>query len=403
MNLRPHAIQRISWTGGANVPTESVQTHAEKLTTPHQFWSEKTVTIIKFIALGLTSSLVALSSCSKSPETDPRTQLVSVLVARVGAPIAESESFTGVVTARVQSDLGFRVPGKVTKRFVDTGQKVHVGQPLMQIDVTDYAHAIATQTENVAALRAKAKQAAADEVRYRGLVSTGAVAASTYDQVKATADAAQAQLASAEAQENVARDQGDYSILLADSDGTVVQTLAEPGQVVAAGQTVVKLAHAGPREAAVYLPETFRPALGSEAHAVLYGETASVPVRLRQLSDSADLGTRTFEARYVLGSLGANAPLGATVTVQVPKKDASDPEEVPIAAITDRGNGPGVWVFNQKTSTVSFQRVKVLRLSGEEAILSDGVRPGEQIVALGAHLLTDGQHVRVADEKVASR
>jgi multidrug efflux pump subunit AcrA (membrane-fusion protein) len=234
----------------------------------------------------------------------------------------------------------------------------------MQIDVTDYAHAIATQTENVAALRAKAKQAAADEARYRGLVSTGAIAASVYDQVKATADAAQAQLASAEAQEKVARDQGDYSLLLADSDRTVVQTLAEPGQVVAAGQTVVKLAHAGPREAAVYLPETLRPALGSEAHAVLYG---------------------------------------ATVTVQVPKKDSSDPEEVPIAAITDRGNGPGVWVLNQKTVTVSFHRVTVLRLSEEEAILLDGVQPGEQIVALGEHLLSDGQHVRVSDEKVASR
>jgi biotin carboxyl carrier protein len=281
MNLLPHVIQRVSWTAGANAPTASVQNRTEKLITPRRFWSEKTVTIMKFIALGLTSA--ALAGCSKSPELDPRTQPVSVLVARVGAPIAETESFTGVVTARVQSDLVFRVPGKVTKRFVDTGQKVHIGEPLMQIDVTDYAHAIATQTENVAALRAKAKQAAADEVRYRGLVSTGAIAASTYDQVKATADAAQAQLASAEAQEKVARDQGDYSLLLADSDGTVVQTLAKPGQVVAAGQTVIKLAHAGPREAAVYLPETLRPALGSEAHAVLYGETVSVPVWLRQL------------------------------------------------------------------------------------------------------------------------
>lgn len=403
MNLRPHVAQRVPSTVDANAPAESVQKRAEKLITPQRFWSEKTVTIMKFIALGLASAVVALAGCSKSPGLDPRTQPVSVLVARVGAPIAETESFTGVVTARVQSDLGFRVPGKVTKRFVDTGQKVHIGEPLMQIDVTDYAHAIATQTENVAALRAKAKQAAADEVRYMGLVSTGAIAASTYDQIKATADAAQAQLASAEAQEKVARDQGDYSLLLADSDGTVVQTLAEPGQVVAAGQTVVKLAHAGPREAAVYLPETLRPALGSEAHAVVYGETASVPVRLRQLSDSADPETRTFEARYVLGPLGANAPLGATVTVQVPKKDSSDPEEVPIAAITDRGNGPGVWVLNQKTSSVSFQRVKVLRLNEEDAILSDGVQPGEQIVALGAHLLSDGQHVRVADEKVASR
>jgi RND family efflux transporter MFP subunit len=361
------------------------------------------MTIIKFIAPGLAMLLIALVGCSKSQELDPRTQPLSVLIARVGAPVADTESFTGVVTARVQSDLGFRVPGKVTKRFVDTGQEVHIGQPLMQIDVTDYAHAIATQTQNVAALRAKAKQASADEARYRGLVKTGAVSASDYDQIKATADAASAQLASAEAQEKVARDQGDYSLLLADSNGTVVQTSAEPGQVVAAGQTVVKLAHAGPREAAIYLPETIRPALGSVAQASLYGETAEIPARLRQLSDAADPETRTFEARYVLGSVGAKAPLGATVTVQVPEPEASDPEEVPIAAITDRGSGPGVWVFNQTTSTVSFQKVKVLRLGQESAILSEGVQPGEQIVALGAHLLSDGQHVRIAEDKAALR
>src|SRR6266446_9760511 len=298
---------------------------------------------MKFTALGLASALVALAGCSKSPELDPRTEPVSVLVAQVGAPIAETESFTGVVTARVQSDLGFRVPGKVTKRFVDTGQKVHIGEPLMQIDVTDYAHAIATQTENVAALRAKAKQAAADEVRYRGLVSTGAIAASTYDQVKATADAAQAQLASAEAQEKVARDQGDYSLLLADSNGTVVATVAEPGQVVAAGQTVVKLAHAGPREAAVYLPETVRPALRTVAKATLFGQTVETPARLRQLSDSADPDTRTFEARFVLQGRDANAPLGATVTIELPLPTASAMVGVPNAAIADRGKGPGVW------------------------------------------------------------
>jgi RND family efflux transporter MFP subunit len=361
------------------------------------------MTIIKFIAPGLAMLLIALVGCSKSQELDPRTQPLSVLITRVGAPVTNTESFTGVVTARVQSDLGFRVPGKVTKRFVDTGQEVHIGQPLMQIDVTDYAHAIATQTENVAALRAKAKQATADEARYRGLVATGAISASDYDQIKATADAASAQLASAEALEKVARDEGDYSLLLADSNGTVVQTLAEPGQVVAAGQTVVKLAHAGPREAAIYLPETIRPALGSVARASLYGETTSIPARLRQLSDAADPETRTFEARYVLGSVGAKAPLGATVTIQVPESESSDPEEVPIAAITDRGNGPGVWVLNQKASTVSFQKVTVLRLGQESAILSDGVHPGEQIVALGAHLLSDGQHVRIAEDEAASR
>src|SRR5258708_25259011 len=116
--------------------------------------------------------------------------------------------------------------------------------------------AITTQAENVAAAGAGSDQAAADDLRYRGLVRTGAVSASLYDQIKAAADSAQAQLAAAAAQEKIGRDQGDYSILYADSDGTVVQTLAQPGQVVAAGHAAGELAHPGPRQAARYLPQT---------------------------------------------------------------------------------------------------------------------------------------------------
>jgi RND family efflux transporter MFP subunit len=273
----------------------------------------------------------------------------------------------------------------------------------MRIDRTDYAHAITAQTESVVAARARADQAAADDQRYRGLVRTGAVSASTYDQIKAAADSAEAQLAAAEAQEKIARDQGDYSILVADSDGTVVETLAEPGQVVAAGQTVVKLAHAGPREATVYLPETVGPALGTVAKAALFGQTGETPARLRQLSDSADPDTRTFEARYVLQGRDANAPLGATVTIELPLPKTSQSIAVPSAAITDRGKGAGVWVLNRKASTVSFRPVKVVRLTEESAIVSDGVHAGEEIVALGAHLLFEGQKVRVAPVEAASR
>src|SRR5258708_28112546 len=129
----------------------------------------------------------------------------------------------------------------------------------MRIDITDYAHAITTQAENVAAVKARAEQAAADEARYRGLVSTGAVSASTYDLIKATADSAQAQLAAAKAQEKIARDQGDYSVLLADSDGTVVETLAEPGQVVSAGRAVTQLPPPPPRETRACVPAKIHP------------------------------------------------------------------------------------------------------------------------------------------------
>ena len=345
----------------------------------------------------------SVTGCRTKEQEDPRTLPDLVRVATVATAQLGDRTYTGVVTARVQSDLGFRVPGKVIRRFVDAGQTVHAGQPLMRIDVTDYAHAITTQSQNVEAARAKAEQAAADEARYRGLVSTGAVSASTYDQMRAVADAAKAQLAAVEAQAQVAKDEGDYSLLVADADGTVVETLAEPGQVVAAGQTVIKLAHAGPREAAVNLPETLRPAIGSVARASLYGENENFPARLRQLSDAADPATRTFEARYVLGDTAANAPLGATVTISLAAADRTGAFEVPIGALTDRGKGPGVWVLDEKSSTVSFQAVKVLHLEAEDAILSGGVQPGEQIIALGTHLLSEGQRVRVEDQRAAIR
>ncbi|HKW34874.1 MAG TPA: efflux RND transporter periplasmic adaptor subunit [Candidatus Acidoferrum sp.] len=359
------------------------------------------MTLKSFAVLLIFSIALALEGCSTQGK-DPRTQPPVVRLATVNSSSAGDPSFTGVVTSRVQSDLGFRVSGKVVRRYVDTGQLVHNGQPLMEIDVTDYAHAITNQAQTVAAARARADQSVADEARYRGLVGTGAVSASTYDQVKAAAEAAKAQLAALEAEEKVARDQGDYSLLVADADGTVVETLAEPGQVVAAGQTVVKLAHAGPREASIYLPETIRPALKSAAKATLYRQTKTVPAWLRQLSDAADPQTRTYEARYVLGGAGANAPLGSTVTVELPPSGSTEGLQVPIGSITDRGKGPGVWVFNEKSSTVSFRPVQVLRLGEEDAVISNGVRPGEKIVALGAHLLSDGQQIRMAEQEAAT-
>src|SRR5258708_4303267 len=293
----------------------------------------------KYVGIAIASAIFT-TGCGRHVEADPRTEPELVRIVVVEPSQGASQFFTGVVSARVQSDLGFRVSGKITRRLVEVGQHVHSGQPLMRIDATDYAHLSSTQRENVESAKARADQAVADEQRYRGLVRTGAVSASTYDQVKAAADSAQAQLAAAEAQERIAKDQGDYSILLADSDGTVVATAAEPGQVVAAGPNLVKLAHAGPPEAAVYLPETVRPALRTVAKATLFGQTGETPVWLRQLSDSADPDTRTFEARFVLQGRHANAPLGATVTIELPLPNASAMVGVPNPAIPDRGKAP---------------------------------------------------------------
>jgi RND family efflux transporter MFP subunit len=350
--------------------------------------------------LALTIAALCFAGCESAHESDPRTGIQFVQVATVQSAGPSERAFTGVVTARVQSNLGFRVPGKVVQRLVNIGDFVRRGQALMRIDRNDLELAIAAKDAAVASAKARAIQTAADEVRYRTLLDAGVATRQNYDQVKAAADTARAEVRQAKAEAQVADNEGGYSVLTADADGVVTDTLAEPGQVVAAGQTVVKLAHDGPREAAVYLPETIRPALGSIVRATVYGGTVSVPARLRQLSDAADSETRTFEARYVLEGVDAQAPLGATVTIELPAgTQTSDPSEVPIASIIDRGNGPGVWALNMKTSTVSFRPVKVLRLGDEDAVLADGVKPGEEVVALGAHLLSDGQHVRFAEEK----
>ncbi|WP_374547357.1 efflux RND transporter periplasmic adaptor subunit, partial [Rhodoblastus sp.] len=267
-----------------------------------------------------------------------------------------------------------------------------------RIDETDLRLALTAKRNAVAAARASLVQLAADERRYGSLLNKGWVSRQRYDQAKAASDTAEAQLAAAEADARVAENEAAYSVLAADADGTVVETLGEPGQVVSAGQTVVRLAQAGSREAVVALPETIRPAIGSSAAASVYGSNERrYGARLRQLSDSADPQTRTYEARYVLDGDAAAAPLGATVTVRLASQ-AREPEvQVPLGALLDDGRKTGVWVVNDATSTVSFRPVKLVRMSGEAAVIT-GLNSDEPVVSLGAHLLHEGARVRTASE-----
>lgn len=341
-----------------------------------------------------------LAACGNSHTPDPRTATPVVGIAPIAEAPAITLSFTGSVGARVVSNLGFRVSGKVLQRLVDTGQVVKRGQVLMRIDPIDLQLDAHAQNQSVAAARARAKQTTDDEARYRGLVAAGAVSASAYDQIKAAADTARAQLAAAEAQADMAKNAASYAALQADADGVVVDTQAEPGQVVSAGQVVVRLAHAGPREAIVDLPETLRPVIGSKAEATLYGRDHVVSARLRQLSDAADPLTRTYEAKYVLEGVLANAPLGATVTIRIPANESSSEQvgmQVPISAIFNPGKGTGVWVITGHPEHVTWRSINVLGLSDDAARIDSAkgdLKVGDRVVALGAQLLHEGEEVK---------
>lgn len=363
--------------------------------------------VSRLVRLSAATLFVTLGpiGCKHADEHDPRVADRVVQAGQIESAGSESLQFTGAVVARVQSDLGFRIPGKIIERLVDVGQQVKAGQVLMRLDPTDYVHALTAQTGSMASARARWVKAAADEKRYRGLVATGAASAVTYDEMKAEADSAKAQLDAAIAQQKVARNQDDYALLRADADGVIVETRAEPGQVVSSGQTVIVLAHAGPREARIDLPEGVRPPLHSQGRVLLYGSGQSAFAYLRQLSDASDPVTRTYEARYVMEGEGAAAPLGATVKVHLPAEAARESLQVSLGALDDEGAGPGVWVVDPKSSRVNFHKVKVARLTEESAVLAPTQDPaliiGATIVATGGHYLHPDEQVKLTHEKVA--
>lgn len=338
-------------------------------------------------------SRTADATAGDDPRTAPR--LVKIVEAKRAEGV--ERAFTGTIAARVQSNLGFRVPGKITQRLVDVGQQVHSGQPLMRIDETDLSLALTAKRNAVAAARAVLVQASADEKRYAVLVQGGLAATpQRYEQAKAALDTAQAQFDAAAAEAKVAENATAYSTLVADADGTIVAALGEPGQVVSAGQAVVQLAQAGPREAMVALPETVRPALGSTAEATVFGNSEHPRnARLRQISDAADAQTRTYEARYVLEGDAASPPLGATVTIRIANRGDQTDATVPIGAVLDDGNRTGVWAIDFASSTVRFVPVKIKRLGEETAVVS-GINAGDSIVGLGASLLREGERVKIS-------
>lgn len=312
---------------------------------------------------------------------------------------SDSREYTGVIHARTESDLGFRVPGKIIAKLVKAGDHVKRGQALMRLDPTDLRLAANSARETVEAARAQNKRALADELRQRGLVAIKAVSVQEYEQAKSAADATTAQLNSAVAYSRQLENQESYAVLRAESDGVIMETPADVGQVVGAGSVVVRLAHDGAREAVVSLPEGNTKIAKSTAVASLYADAGhSFPANLRELSAMADPLTRTYQARFSLDGAGKNAPLGATVTVQLngeARNVALQQYEIPIGALYDDGTGMSVWVINPDSSTLTRRRVNVAKLGSESALVTSGLARGERILSLGAHLVREGERVTI--------
>lgn len=346
----------------------------------------------------LFSLLALLAACSEVPPPAAPPKLVRTLIVGAGDAATDGirRSYGGEVRARIETTLGFRVPGKIVERRVDTGAAVKAGQVLARLDPAD-AGLQSTQAEAQLAL------ATADLARYRDLRAKNFISASALDARETAFKAAEAQAA-------LARNQAAYTTLVADRNGVIGQVLAEPGQVVSAGQAVFRLAPDGEREIAIALPEgevgAFK--LGQAAEVTFWASqgAATKPLagRLREVSPAADPVTRTYAARVSLKDADPLLPLGMSATVRFP---AGAPDEkrlmVPLTAIFQQGNQPAVWIVMRSgtpeggaDSTVKLQAVTVAEYRDGGAVVSAGLAGGEQIVAAGANLLTAGQKLRVA-------
>jgi RND family efflux transporter MFP subunit len=349
-----------------------------------------------------------LAACAQAPAERPAPLVATVVV---GPGSAAVRRLTGEVRAQVDSPLAFRVAGQIIERPVRRGQVVRRGQMLARIDAVDIGLAAAeAQAQAVAAgqavasARAAAARAAADEARLRPLVGAGGISPQAYDQAKAAAEAAaadlagaQARLAAAQASARRAGNQNRHATLLADADGIVVDLLAEPGEVVQSGQPVVRLARAGARDAVVAVPEAMRGTIPRAATATVYGSARRYVASLREVTGAADPRTRSFEARYSLDG-AADVPPGATVTLELDAGRATPVAgaslTVPLGALIDRGRGHGVWVIGAK-GVVAFRPVHIAAIRDEQALVTGTLRAGERVVALGAHMLSEGQRVRM--------
>lgn len=349
------------------------------------------------IFISLLAAAALLSACSKpAPPAEP-IRAVKVLTVGV-SPLHSGYEFAGEVRPRVESRLGFRVAGKIIKRNVEPGQRVKAGQVLAQIDPQDYRLAADAARAQVAAARTNQELAAADYKRYATLKDQNFISGAELERRETTLKAAQAQLEQAQAQLSSQGNQASYTNLVADVAGVVTAVEAEPGQVVAAGTPVVRIAQDGPRDVVFSVPEDKIAEIKPGANVKVRVWTANTQLigKVREIAASADPVTRTFPVKVSLDAADA-PPLGSTVYV-VPESlsHAGTPAiKLPTSALKQEGKETAVWVLDQTSMTVKSQVVQIATADGNEAVIGAGLQPGMLVVSAGVHVLSPGQKVTI--------
>ncbi len=351
---------------------------------------KKTLPAILFFGL--------LAACGRDTPPPAVQDVRPVRAERVSAQAAVAGTrYAGEVRARYETDLAFRVGGRVRSRMVDAGTPVRAGQVIATLDPSDFALAARAARSQLAAAEAEAKLAREDLKRFTELRARNFFAQAELDRRTTAAAAADAQVRALRADAARQGNQADYTRLTVPQTGVVTAVSFEAGQVVAAGQPVARLAQAGEREVRIDVPENALDALrGAKALNVrLWSAPDRVYAgRLRELAPMADPATRTYAARVSIAAPDDAVRLGMTATVEL-ASDAVPSLTVAQSALFRVNGRPEVWVVHPQTGQVAARAVELGPLHGERVMVRSGLAAGEWVVTAGVHKLAPGQRVRL--------
>lgn len=349
-----------------------------------------------FCLLGCIAALLT-GGCAKPAEETPDVPLVKTQ--RMEAKQASALSaYAGQVRGRYESQLSFRVGGKVIARHVEIGGVVEAGDVLMELDPADIGENLRMAAAQVESAQAHLRLAEANANRYRLLFEQSAVSAAQYEQYRTTYEAALAAVKQAQAQYAQSANALDYSQLTADGAGVISNLSAEAGQVVAAGQTVATLVKTGELEVELQVPENrLRDLQVGDAAEISFwaldGARASGAVR--EIAPYADAATRTYKTRVRLNESPPELQLGMTANVTLLKEGASRGYLLPLAAIYQTGSAPQVWVV--KDGRTALRDVQIEDFGDNAARVVAGLADGDIVVVAGVHKLRAGQEVRILE------
>jgi membrane fusion protein, multidrug efflux system len=342
-------------------------------------------------------SFSMLTACSeKAAPPAPQSRTVLAYAVEMGAGFNHAE-YSGEVKPRHETALAFRVGGKLIDRRVELGDQVSVGQVLARLDPADLAQTQKSAEALLAAAEADRTFARAEAERYRSLKTQQFVSAAALDAKETALKAAEEKVRAAAAQKMLAANQSGYAALSSDANGVVSMVLAEAGQVVAAGQPVLKVARTDEKEVLVAVPEN-RVAELSKAGEVVVTLWAAPDKRyrgrLREIAPQADPVTRTYAARVAILDADADVRLGQTARVLLNKAKAEAATLIPLGSVFQQGKQPAVWLIGND-GRVHLRPVQVAAWREDGVAVSGGLAAGERIVAAGAHKLIEGEVVRV--------